>query len=41
VSRVDEASGLLTVDDLGKLAVEEVILDVELASLPFKGECDG
>jgi hypothetical protein len=32
---------LATVDDLGELAVEEGILDIELASLPFKGECDG
>jgi hypothetical protein len=40
-SRVDEADGLARVDDLGKLAVEEGILDVELASLPFKGERDG
>jgi hypothetical protein len=40
-SRVDEAGGLATVDDLGELAVEEGILDVELASLPFKGECNG
>jgi hypothetical protein len=40
-SRVHEASGLVTVDDLGKLAVEEGVLDVELASLPFKGERDG
>jgi hypothetical protein len=40
-SRVDEAGGLATVDDLGELAVEEGILDVELASLPFKGERNG
>jgi hypothetical protein len=40
-SRVDEAGGLATVDDLGELAVEEGVLDVELASLPFKGERDG
>jgi hypothetical protein len=39
-SRVDEAGGLVTVDDLGELVVEEGILDVELASLPFKGERD-
>jgi hypothetical protein len=32
---------LATVDDLGELAVEEGVLDVELASLPFKGERDG
>jgi hypothetical protein len=32
---------LVIVDDLGELAVEEGILDVELASLPFKGERDG
>jgi hypothetical protein len=31
---------LATVDDLGELAVEEGVLDVELASLPFKGERD-
>jgi hypothetical protein len=37
-SRVNEAGGLATVDDLGELAMEEGILDVELASLPFKGE---
>jgi hypothetical protein len=41
VSRVDEAGGLATIDDLGELAMEEGVLDVELASLPFKGECDG
>jgi hypothetical protein len=41
VNRVDEAGGLATVDDLGELAVEEGVLDVELASLPFKGERDG
>jgi hypothetical protein len=40
-SRVDEAGGLATIDDLGKLVVEEGVLDVELASLPFKGEHDG
>jgi hypothetical protein len=40
-SGVDEAGGLATVDDLGELAVEEGVLDVELASLPFKGERDG
>jgi hypothetical protein len=40
-SRVDEAGGLSTVDDLGELAVEEGVLDVELASLLFKGERDG
>jgi hypothetical protein len=40
-SRVDEAGGLAIVDNLGKLAVEEGILDVELASLPFKGKRDG
>jgi hypothetical protein len=40
-SRVNEAGGLSTVDDLGELAVEEGILDVELASLPFNGERDG
>jgi hypothetical protein len=34
-SRVDEAGGLATIDNLGELAVEEGILDVELASLPF------
>jgi hypothetical protein len=32
---------LAIVDDLGELAMEEGILDVELASLPFKGESDG
>jgi hypothetical protein len=32
---------LAPVDDLGELAVEEDVLDVELASLPFKGERDG
>jgi hypothetical protein len=40
-SRVDEAGGLATVDNLGELVVEEGVLDVELASLPFKGERDG
>jgi hypothetical protein len=40
-SRVDEAGGLATVDDLGELAVEEGVLDIELASLPFKEERDG
>jgi hypothetical protein len=40
-SRVDEAGGLATVDDLGELAVEEGVLDIELASLPFKGEREG
>jgi hypothetical protein len=40
-SKVDEAGGLATVDDLDELAVEEGVLDIELASLPFKGECDG
>jgi hypothetical protein len=40
-SRVNEAGGLATIDDLGELAVEEGVLDVELASLPFKGERDG
>jgi hypothetical protein len=40
-SRVDEAGGLATIDDLGKLAMEEGVLDVELVSLPFKGERDG
>jgi hypothetical protein len=40
-SRVDEAGGLATVDNLGELAMEEGVLDVELASIPFKGECDG
>jgi hypothetical protein len=40
-SRVDEAGGLATVDNFGELAVEEGILDVELASLPFKGKRDG
>jgi hypothetical protein len=40
-SRVDEAGGLATIDDLDELAVEEGVLDVELASLPFKGERDG
>jgi hypothetical protein len=39
-SRVDEAGGLATVDDLGDLAVEEGILDVELASPSFKGKRD-
>jgi hypothetical protein len=32
---------LVTVDDLDELAMEEGILDVELASLPFKGKRDG
>jgi hypothetical protein len=41
MSRVDEAGGLATVDDLNELAVEEGVLDVELASLPFKGDRDG
>jgi hypothetical protein len=41
VSRVDEAGGLATVDDLDELAMEEGILEVKLASLPFKGERDG
>jgi hypothetical protein len=40
-SRVDEAGGLATVDNLGELAMEEGILDVKLASLLFKGERDG
>jgi hypothetical protein len=40
-SRVDEAGGLATVDDLGELAVEEGVLYIEMASLPFKGEHDG
>jgi hypothetical protein len=40
-SRVNEAGGLVTVDDLGELTVEECILDVNLASLPLKGERDG
>jgi hypothetical protein len=40
-SRVDKVGGLATIDDLGELAVEEGILDVELASLPFKRERDG
>jgi hypothetical protein len=40
-SRVDEAGGLTTIDDLGELAVEEGVLDIELASLPFKGERNG
>jgi hypothetical protein len=39
-SRVDEASGLATIDNLGELAVEEGVLDVEVASLPFKGKRD-
>jgi hypothetical protein len=39
--RVDEAGGLMTVDNLGELAMEEDVLDIELASLPFKGERDG
>jgi hypothetical protein len=34
-SRLDEVGGLVTVDNLDELAVEEGILDVELASLPF------
>jgi hypothetical protein len=41
VSRVDEGGGLGTIDNLGELAVEEGVLDVVLASLPFKGERDG
>ena len=40
-SGVDEAGRLATVDDLGELAVEEGVLDVKLASLPFKGDGDG
>jgi hypothetical protein len=40
-SRVDEAGGLATLDNLGELAVEEGVLDIELTSLPFKGERDG
>jgi hypothetical protein len=40
-STVDKAGGLATVDDLGELAMEEGILDVELASRPFKEERDG
>jgi hypothetical protein len=40
-SSVNEAGGLATVDDLSELAMEEGVLDVELASLPFKGERDG
>jgi hypothetical protein len=32
---------LAIVDNLGELAMEEGVLDVELASLPFKGERDG
>jgi hypothetical protein len=40
-SGVDEASGLTTVDNLSELAVEEGVLDIELASLPFKGKHDG
>jgi hypothetical protein len=39
-SRVDEAGGLATVDYLVELAMEEGVLDIELASLLFKGECD-
>jgi hypothetical protein len=41
VSRVDEAGGLVIVDDLGELAMEEGVLDVKLASLLFKGKRDG
>jgi hypothetical protein len=40
-SRVNEASGLATVDNLGELSMEECVLDIKLASLPFKGERDG
>jgi hypothetical protein len=40
-SRVDESGGLATIDDLDELAVEEGILDVELASLPLKEERNG
>jgi hypothetical protein len=40
-SRVDEAGGLATVDNLGELVMEEGVLDVKLASPPFKGERDG
>jgi hypothetical protein len=40
-SRVDEASGLATADKLGELAMEEGVLDIELASLPLKGDRDG
>jgi hypothetical protein len=32
-SRIDEAGELATIDDLGELAMEEGVLDVELASL--------
>jgi hypothetical protein len=39
-SRVDEDSGLATVDNLSELA-KEGILDIELSSLPFKGERGG
>jgi hypothetical protein len=41
VSRVNEAGGLATIDDHGELVVEEGIVDIELVSLPFKGERDG
>jgi hypothetical protein len=40
-SRVDEAGGLGTIDNLGGLAVEEGVLDVKLASLPLKEKRDG
>jgi hypothetical protein len=40
VSRVDEAGGLTIIDDLSELAVEEGVLDVQLASLALKGERD-
>jgi hypothetical protein len=38
---VDEACGLSTVGDIGELVVEEIVLDVRLASLPLKGEREG
>jgi hypothetical protein len=37
-SRIDEANGLSIVDDISKLAMEESILDIKLASLPLKRE---
>jgi hypothetical protein len=38
---VDEAGGLVTVNQLGEFPMEEGILDVELAYPPVEGESDG
>jgi hypothetical protein len=35
---VDKVGGLSTVDNLEERVVEESVLDIKLASLPFKGE---